>query len=111
MPQQPTPTTETIKASEARQNWSELLNRVFKGETRLIVEKSGIPVAAVISAADFEWFRRIEARYQQRSKLLEETRAAFADVSDEEFETELARALAEVRAEQRARLHGARASG
>jgi prevent-host-death family protein len=50
MPGRDQPVIETINASAARQHWSELLNRVFKGETRVLVEKSGNRVAAVISA-------------------------------------------------------------
>jgi prevent-host-death family protein len=30
------------------------LGKVFRGETHVIVEKSGIPVAAIISAEDFD---------------------------------------------------------
>jgi len=55
------PETETINASEARRQWSRLVNRVFRGETRILIEKSGIPVAAIISAEDLQYFRRLEA--------------------------------------------------
>jgi prevent-host-death family protein len=44
--------TQTIKTSEARQHWSRILNKVYKDEARVVVEKSGIPVAAVISTKD-----------------------------------------------------------
>ena len=40
--------TQVMKASEARAQWSQLLNKVFRSQTRVVVEKSGIPVAAVI---------------------------------------------------------------
>ena len=40
------PMTQTLKASEARAQWSQLLNKVFRRQARVIVEKSGIPVAA-----------------------------------------------------------------
>ena len=52
MPEHDHPLTQTIAASDARQHWSELLNKVFRKETRLIVEKSGVPVAALVSAED-----------------------------------------------------------
>src|SRR6266852_947780 len=41
---EPEPTTQTMKASQARQEWSQILNRVFRKQTRVLVEKSGIPV-------------------------------------------------------------------
>jgi prevent-host-death family protein len=43
---------QVMNASQARENWSEVINKVFLKETRVIVEKSGIPVAAIISAED-----------------------------------------------------------
>jgi prevent-host-death family protein len=48
--QEPEPMTKTIKASVARQQFSQLLNEVFRKEARIVVEKSGIPIAAIISA-------------------------------------------------------------
>jgi prevent-host-death family protein len=97
------PVTQTVKASEARQQWSQLLNRVFRGETRVVVEKSGIPVAAIISADDLKRLTWLEARRAERFKALEDSWAAFKDVPEEEVEREVARAIAEVRAENRAR--------
>ena len=95
------PTTQTLKASEARQQWSYLLNQVFRGETRVIVEENGTPVAAIISARDLEWLRHFEAKREEAFKALDATREAFKDVPDEELEREVARAIAEVRAENR----------
>jgi prevent-host-death family protein len=94
--------TQTIKASDARQRWSELLNQVFKGRTRVIVEKSGIPVAAVISTADLERLERFEAQRQQRFASLEATWEAFDDVASEEIVSRIAEALDEVRLERAA---------
>ncbi|MBI4491257.1 MAG: type II toxin-antitoxin system Phd/YefM family antitoxin [Chloroflexi bacterium] len=60
------PTTQTMKASEVRQNFSQLLNKVFRRETCVIVEKSGIPVAAIISAQDLERLNRLEQEREER---------------------------------------------
>ena len=95
------PMTQTMKASEARQQFSQLLNQVFRRETRVIVEKSGIPVAAIISAQDLERFSRLEAEREQQFKILDEIGEAFKDVPDEELEREVARAVAEARAKLR----------
>ncbi|MBI2861445.1 MAG: type II toxin-antitoxin system Phd/YefM family antitoxin [Chloroflexi bacterium] len=95
------PMTQTIKASEARQNFSQLLNRVFLRETRVIVEKSGIPVAAIISTQDLERLNRLEAEQEQDFRALDATREAFKDVPAEEIERQVARALAAVRREGR----------
>jgi prevent-host-death family protein len=95
------PVTRTVKASEARQNFSQLLNQVFRGETRVVVEKSGIPVAAIISAQDMEEFKRFEAEREKDFAIIDEIRAAFKDVPDVEIEREVARAVAEARAKLR----------
>lgn len=91
------PMTQTIKASEARQHFSELINQVFRGETRVLVEKSGIPVAAIISAEDLKRFRQLETERAERFQALDATRAAFKDVPDEELEREVTRAVAAAR--------------
>lgn len=94
-------TTQVIKATQARQEWSELLNRVFRTNTRVVVEKNGIPVAALISARDLERFRRLEAQRAERFQPLLEIAQAFKDVPADEIEREVARALSEVRREAR----------
>jgi prevent-host-death family protein len=101
MPRQE-PLVETINVTEARRGWSDLLNRVFRREARVVVEKSGIPVAAIISIRDFELFQLMKAKREESFKLLDEIGAAFRDVPPEEIECEVAKALAEVRAENRA---------
>ena len=91
------PMTKTIKASEARQQFSELLNQVFKGETRVLVEKSGIPVAAIVSATDLNKLQQLESQQSERFKLLERLRAGFADLSEEQIQ----RAVTEIIEKQR----------
>jgi prevent-host-death family protein len=91
----------TIKASVARQQFSQLLNDVFRTENRVVVEKSGIPVAAIIPAKDLQRLTRLEAERNRDFAILDEIREAFKDVPAEEIEREVAKALSEVRKEQR----------
>ena len=98
------PTETTMKLTDTKQQLSQVVNRVARGETRVVVEKSGLPVAAIISAGDY---RRFKAQEQEtaRSTLIEafsRISDAFKDVPDDDLERELARAQAEVRAELRA---------
>jgi prevent-host-death family protein len=97
------PVTETLNVTEARRGWSDLLNRVFRREARVIVEKSGIPVAAIISIREYEFFLQLKAKRAERFKILDEIGEAFKDVPPEEIEREVAKAIAEVRTENRAR--------
>lgn len=101
------PTTHTIDAAEATQRWSHLLEEVSRRETRVIVERGGVPVAAIISTDDLERFRRYEAEREKDFAILDEIGEAFKDVPPEEIEQEVGKALAEVREESRREQHGA----
>jgi len=96
------PAVETVKASEARARWSELLNAVARRRTRVLVEKSGVPVAALVSPDDLERLRRLDEERVDALRLLDRMSAAFADLSEEQIEHDVARVIAEVRAEKRA---------
>lgn len=95
------PMTQTMKASEARRQFSQLLNQVARKETRVVVEKSGVPVAAIVSADDLATLQRFEADRNQRFAALDRIGEAFKDVPAEELEAEVSKALAAVRAENR----------
>jgi prevent-host-death family protein len=101
--QEPEPMTKTVKASVARQQFSKVLNEVFRGESRVLVEKSGIPVTAIISAEDFKRLARREAERERDFAILDELREAFKDVPGEEIAREVSRAINQVRKENRAK--------
>lgn len=100
--------TETIAASDARQHFAKLLNRVFRERTRIVVEKSGIPVAVLVPTEDLERLNRFDRERAERFALLDEMREPFRDVPPEEIEREVDQALAEVRAEMLAERAAAR---
>ena len=58
------PTQKVVPATEVRNNLGMLLNRVYRREEHLVVEKLGIPVAVIISMPDYELFRRLLASQQ-----------------------------------------------
>lgn len=89
-----------MKASDVRQQWSQLLNKVFRNETRVVVEKSGIPVAAVISAEDLKRFTNLDEQRKKRFKALDKMREAFKNTSSEEIEREIKKAIVSVRADK-----------
>ena len=90
--------TQVMKASEVRQQWSKLLNKVFRNQTRVVVEKSGIPIAAVISAQDLKLLAQLEKQRDQRFKALDKIREAFKDIPQKEVEKEVEKALFQIRA-------------
>jgi len=93
--------TQVMKASEVRAQWSQLLNKVFRNQTRVVVEKSGIPVAAVISAEDLQRFTQMEEQRAKRFEVLNRIGEAFKDVPEKELNRQVKKAINEVRAEKR----------
>jgi prevent-host-death family protein len=93
--------TQTISASVARQQFSQLLNRVFRRESRVLIEKSGIPVAAIVTAEDLERLTQLDRQRERGMAATRRMRQAFRDVPPEEIEREIEKAIAEVRAERR----------
>jgi len=92
------PMTQTMKASDARQRFSDVLSRVYRHEARVVVERSGIPVAAIVSAEDLARLDHYDEERAARFAGLSRISKAFADVPVEELEREVARAIAEMRA-------------
>ncbi len=90
-------TMQTIKATAARQQFSELVNQVFRREKRVLIEKSGIPVAALISADDLEKLARFEAERARDFSVLDEVGQAFEGVPQDELEREIRKAVSSVR--------------
>lgn len=97
------PVETSIKLSDVKQRLSQVVNEVARGEARVVVEKSGLPVAAIISVEEYRRFKaQDEARKVERKELFERLARfsdAFVDVPDDELERELANARAAVRSE------------
>jgi prevent-host-death family protein len=51
----------TVPATQARIHFGEMLKRVYSGREHLIIEKDGLPVATLLSHADYEQYRRLLA--------------------------------------------------
>ena len=87
------PTTETMKISDVRGQLNTLVNRVYRKETRVVVEKSGIPVAGLVSAEDLRRLDQLDREREARFAIVDEVRQAFAGVPDDEIERETDRIL------------------
>jgi prevent-host-death family protein len=102
MNKQEEPRNQVVKASDARQQLPQLLNGVYRGQGRVIIERSGIPVAAIVSPQDLERLKQLEEEQAADFAVLERISQAFADVPAEEVQREVDKAVSEVRAEMRA---------
>ncbi len=100
------PMTQTLKISVVKNQLSSLVNAVYRQETRVLVEKAGIPVAALVSPEDLHQLDRLDRERQERERrfaVVDRMREAFRDVPPEEIERETDRIIAELRTETRAR--------
>jgi prevent-host-death family protein len=94
--------TETMSASEVRQHFASTINKVARDHTRVIVEKNGVPVAAIVPMEYMPRFDSEDAGMTRAAWAVAAMRKAFADVPQEEIEREAEKAITEVRAEMRA---------
>jgi prevent-host-death family protein len=91
------PQTQTMKISDVKNHLSSLVNDVYRNETRILVEKAGIPVAGLVSPADLERLTQLDKNRDELFTLIDRMREAFKDVDPEEIEREADRAVAELR--------------
>lgn len=90
--------TKTIKASDAKQQFDQIVNQVFRDKTRVLIEEEGTSLAAIVTARDLETLKKLE---QGAEEALTRMRAAFSDLSEEQMVEDVARVIEEVRAERR----------
>src|SRR3954471_20046588 len=95
-------TNKVVKATEARDQLPQILNSVYRDEGRVVIERSGIPVAAIVSPRDLAALDRMDEQRAGLAGVLAEMREAFKDVAQEEIEAETNKAVDEVRAQMRA---------
>jgi hypothetical protein len=103
------PPSQTLNATDVRANWSQVLLDVYNHKTRVLVQKGGIPVAAIIAPDDLRRFQRSEQERAERFKVIAEGWEAFRHIDVGDVDTEAAKAVVEARAELRAETekHGA----
>ena len=99
-------TIQTMTATDARQHFASLINETARRGTRVIIEKSGAPVAAVVSIADLIRLRSLDVQNRDLSDRLDWIGEPFQGVPSEVVEAETEKIMAELREEDRlARQH------
>ena len=91
-----TPDPEVMSASDVRQNFGSVVNRVARGEGRVLIEKHGSPAVGIVSIEDVRRLRQMDEVTSRRKRMLEAMRAPFRDVPKEELVREAEAAAAEV---------------
>jgi antitoxin (DNA-binding transcriptional repressor) of toxin-antitoxin stability system len=96
------PATETMSISAVKSRLNSLVNEIYRNEKRILVEKSGIPVAGIVPLADLRRLARLDEMDREADEILEAMRAPFDGVPAEEIERQTERIIAENREEDRA---------
>lgn len=95
----------TITSSDLQRKVGTVLKRVAVNKERLVVEREGYPIAAILPYAEFEQWERERARAEMLTFMDEQARlskAAGLDTkSDEEAMADALKAVADVRREKR----------
>src|SRR4051794_32130678 len=64
------PKTQTMNITDFKNQLSSLVNAVYRNEMRVLIEKAGNPVVAVVSADDLERLSRFEQEREERFKVI-----------------------------------------
>ncbi len=88
----------TVPALEARTQLGRLMKEVRKG-SRILVEKSGIPMVGIISAEEFQ---KVIAEREARFEVVDRIRRRLPSVAESEVQRDVRAALKEVRRRRRA---------
>ena len=96
-------TTETMSETDSRNQFSEILERVSRNEDRIIIEKDGVPVAAIVPLSVVRDAESTERRRQNLREAFETTREEMRGIPPDEIEREIAQSVADVEASRRQR--------
>lgn len=106
-----------VPASQAKNNFGEMLKRVYENDEPQIIERAGMPVAAIISISDFQQFypqhvksqpslnehaKRLQAA-QRMNAYLDKLRPASAHLDEDEVYQDVLNEVMAMRRERRKR--------
>jgi prevent-host-death family protein len=100
-----------VSASRAKNNFGEVIRRVYENEETQIIERGGLPVAAIVSMSDLERLypesmqklpraassAKRQQAWQRLSALLDKMQAGNERFSEEEVEADVLKAVEDVR--------------
>ncbi len=100
-----------VPATQAKNNFGEIIKRVYEKEETQIIERAGLPVAAIVPMSDLERLypekvkslpqvavsAKRQRAWRQLAAILKETQKSGKQYSEEEVEADVLRAVQEVR--------------
>ena len=76
----------TIPAVQARVHLGDIMNRAFKKGESFIVEKSGIPIIAIVSAAEYT---QLTQEREERFRVIDQIKRGLPNAAALEIETDI----------------------
>lgn len=95
------PAVETMPITAVKSRLNSLVNAIYRNKMRILVEKSGIPVAGIVPIEDMRRLARLDELDQEAGEILEAMRSPFDGVPAEEIDQQTKRIIAENREEDR----------
>ncbi len=103
-----------IPATQAKNNFGELIKRVYEEDECQIIERGGIPIAAIVSMSDLERLypeklkelpklaasARRQRAWQRLTRVLDKVQQGSEGLDEEEVDADVDRAVHEVRHSQ-----------
>jgi prevent-host-death family protein len=82
------PSRTTLRSTDVQRNFGDVIRRVFSGREHLIVERDGLPVVAIISAAEYETLMQERDRREARLARFEAAARAIGEHAERQGMTE-----------------------
>ncbi len=82
------PSRVSIRSTDVQRNFGDVIRRVFSGKEHLIVERDGLPVVAIISAAEYEALMQERDQRAERLKRFEAAARAIGEQAERQGMTE-----------------------
>ena len=89
--------SDAMSVTDIRANFSAVVNEVYREGNRVVIEKDGWPVAAIVSRSDLQYLHNRDAERTAAWHRLNTLRATLPETSDEELMREALAAVREVR--------------
>ncbi len=94
------PVAQRMTISQIKRQLASVVQRVSSKEARVLVEESGIPVAAVVSIEDLERLQRLDQEWEQTTQVIARLSQTFADIPVADLESKIDEIILDNRANE-----------
>ncbi len=99
MPDQP-PIAKTMDIDLVKHQLPSVIQRVSNKEARVLIEQSGVPMAAIVSIDDLERLQQLDQEWEQTTQGIVRLSQTFADIPVADLEAKIDEIIADNRAKE-----------